>query len=245
MTGTALVTGGSGALGTQLKGRFPDALAPSHAELDVSDRAAVLSYFEGHPEIDTVIHGGALTGIRPCEEDRPLAWRTNVVGTRNLVEAATLRSRNKAPVRFCYVSTACVFDGHTGMYDEDSVPYPENFYALTKLVGEHEALRLPDPLIVRTNFVARERWPHPKAFTDRFGTYLFADGVAEGISDVLADGMTGTVHVVGDRKMSVFELARMTTPGVQPMTIDDYSGPRLTMDMSLDTKRWKKYSIGG
>lgn len=240
MSGAVLVTGGSGALGTQLRARFPGALAPTHAELDVSDRAAVLSYFEGHPEIGTVIHGGALTGIRPCEEDRPLAWRTNVLGTRNLVDAAL---RSAGGVRFCYVSTACVFDGHSGMYDEDSVPYPENFYALTKLVGEHETVRLADPLIVRTNFVAREPWPYPKAFTDRFGTYLFADGVAEGISDVLAAGMTGTVHVAGDEKMSVFDLARITTPGVQPMTIDEYSGPPLTMDMSLDSKRWKKYRI--
>ena len=240
MTGSVLVTGGSGALGTQLRARFPGALAPTHAELDVSDRAAVLTYFGAHPEIETVIHGGALTGIRPCEEDRPLAWRTNVLGTRNLVDAAL---RSGGGMRFCYVSTACVFDGHTGMYDEESVPYPENFYALTKLIGEHEAARLDDPLIVRTNFVARERWPYPKAFTDRFGTYLFADGVAGGISDVLDAGLTGTVHVAGDEKISVFDLARITTPDVRPMTIDEYSGPPLTMDMSLDSRRWKKYRI--
>ena len=235
-----LITGGSGALGTQLRGRFPGALAPAHAELDVSDGASVASYFARHPGIGTVIHGGALTGIRPCEEDRPLAWRTNVLGTRNLVDAALA---SESPVRFCYVSTACVFDGHAGMYDEESVPYPENFYALTKLVGEHEAMRLPDPLVVRTNFVARERWPYPRAFTDRFGTYLFADGVAQGIADVLDARLTGTVHVAGDERISVFDLARITTPDVQPMTIGDYSGPPLTMDMSLDSRRWKKYRL--
>lgn len=240
MTASVFITGGSGALGTQLRRRFPGALAPTHAELDVSDRAAVLSYFGAHPGIKTVIHGGALTGIRPCEEDRPLAWRTNVLGTRNLVDAVLA---SPDPVKFCYVSTACVFDGHTGMYDEDSVPYPENFYALTKLVGEHEVGRLSDPLVVRTNFVAKEPWPYPKAFTDRFGTYLFADGVAEGISDVIGAGLTGTVHVAGDEKISVFDLARITTPDVQPMTIDEYSGPPLTMDMSLDSRRWKKYRI--
>ena len=35
----------------------------------------------------------------------------------------------------------------------------------------------------------------------------------------------------------------MTTPQIEPMTIDDYSGPPLTMDMSLDSVRWKKYKI--
>jgi len=33
-----LITGGEGALGTELKKRYPDALAPSHNELDISKR---------------------------------------------------------------------------------------------------------------------------------------------------------------------------------------------------------------
>jgi hypothetical protein len=48
---------------------------------------------------------------------------------------------------------------------------------------------------------------------------------------------------VGDKKISMFELAKITTLEIEPMTINDYSGPKLTMDMSLDTKRWKKYKI--
>ena len=41
-----------------------------------------------------------------------------------------------------YISTACVFDGHDEMYNEESIPYPENFYALTKLLGEYEVKKL-------------------------------------------------------------------------------------------------------
>ncbi len=237
---TVLITGGSGALGTQLRKRYPAALLPTHNELDIGCREAVLDYFRQHSDISVVIHGGALVGIRQCEKNQPLTWRTNVEGTRNLVDAA-LESDNE--IQFCYVSTACVFDGHTGMYNEDSIPYPENFYALTKLVGEHEVKRLPRHLIIRTNFAAKRKWEYPKAFTDRYGTYLFADGVAGGIEDVQKENIQGTVHIVGDKKMSMFELARITTPDVEPMTIKDYSGPKLTMDMSLGTKRWKKYRI--
>lgn len=234
-----LITGGSGALGTELKKRFKDALAPNHKELEIADKKAVDELFKKN-DIDLVIHAGALTGIRPCEDNKQLAWDTNVGGTRNLVEAVLASKRN---VQFIYVSTACVFDGHTGMYKESSIPYPENFYALTKLLGEHEVNKLPEYLIIRTNFVAKKKWPYPKAFTDRFGTYLFADGVAEGISDVQKANLQGFVHIVGDKKMSIFDLAKMTTSEVQPMTIKEYSGPKLTMDMSLDTERWKKYHI--
>lgn len=235
-----LITGGFGALGTELRKRYPTALAPNHNELDIKDRNAVFAYFEKHPDIDLVIHAAALTGIRPCEENNELAWKTNVEGTRNLVDVV-LGLDHK--VQFIYVSTACVFDGHHEMYKESSIPYPENFYALTKLVGEHEVRRLPQYLIVRTNFVAKKKWPYQQAFTDRFGTYLFADGVAKGIEDVQKENLQGIVHIVGDKKISVYELAKITTPDVKPMTIKEYSGPRLTMDMSLDTERWKKYKL--
>jgi dTDP-4-dehydrorhamnose reductase len=234
-----LITGGSGSLGTELKKQFQDCLCPSHSELDITDKKAVHEMFKKN-DIDLVIHAAALTKIRPCEENKQLAWNTNVNGTKNLADAVL---STKPSIPLLYISTACVFDGHTGMYVESSIPYPENFYALTKLVGEHEVNRLPNYLIIRTNFVAKTRWPYPKAFTDRFGTYLFADDVAKGIYDVQKENMSGCVHIVGDKKISMFELARMTTPQVQPMTIKEYSGPRLTMDMSLDTERWKKYKI--
>lgn len=237
---TVFITGAAGALGTELKKIYPNALTPTHKELDLGDRKAVNEFFKNHLDINVIIHAGALTGIRPCEEDQSLAWRTNVEGTRNIVDE-TLQSKEK--IQFIYVSTACVFDGHHEMYKESSTPYPENYYALTKLVGESEVRKLPEFLIARTNFVAKEKWPYPKAFTDRFGTYLFADGVAKGIEDVQKEKIKGIVHIVGDKKISVYELAKMTTPDVQPMTIDEYSGPKLTMDMSLDTERWKKYSI--
>ena len=41
----------------------------------------------------------------------------------------------------------------------------------------------------------------------------------------------------------MFELAKITTPNVKPITMVDYSGPALNVDMSLDTKRWKKYTL--
>jgi len=237
---TILITGGLGALGIELRKIYLASLAPTHKELDLGDRGAVFNFFNENKDIDVVIHAGALTGIKPCEENRPLAWKTNVEGTRNLVDAVI---ESKRKIQFIYVSTACVFDGHGEMYKESSIPYPENFYSLTKLLGEHEVRKLPEYLIVRTNFVAKKKWPYPKAFTDRFGTYLFADGVAQGIKDVQEENLKGIIHIVGDKKISVYELAKLTTPDVQPMTIKDYSGPPLTMDMSLDTERWKKYKI--
>ena len=234
-----LITGGSGLLGTELKKFFPNSLFPSHSVLDITNHEMVFDYFSKN-EFDSIIHTAAMTSIRQCESEKKLSWSTNVVGTKNLIDATTeFRSNSK----FIYVSTACVFDGHTGMYKESSVPYPENFYALTKLIGEQFVKNLKNHIIIRTNFKGKQKWPYPKAFTDRFGTYLFADQVALGINDIIKENIQGVVHIVGKKKISMFELAQLTTPDIKPMTIDEYQGPPLTMDMSLDTERWKKYTL--
>ena len=235
----SLITGGGGILGTELKKFFPNSLFPSHSELDITNHEMVFDYFSKN-EFDSIIHTAAMTSVRQCESEKKLSWDTNVIGTKNLVDAAIKFNPNS---KFSYVSTACVFDGHVGMYKESSIPHPENFYALTKLIGEQFVKNLKNHIIIRTNFKGKQKWPYPKAFTDRFGTYLFADQVALGINDIIKENIQGVVHIVGKKKISMFELAQLTTPDIKPMTIDEYQGPPLTMDMSLDTERWKKYTL--
>ena len=236
---TVLITGITGALGSELKKIYPDSVSPSHKDFDICNLSSVKEFFNNE-KIDTVIHTAALTTVRGCEENKSLAMHTNVQGTKNLV--SELKNSNPTG-KFVYVSTACVFDGHSEMYVEKSIPYPKNFYALTKLLGEYIVNELKNSLIIRTNFVTRKKWPYPKAFTDRYGTYLFTNQVATGIKDTVDADKQGIIHIVGSKKISMFELAKLTTPDIQPMTMNDYSGPPLTIDMSLDTKEWRKYEL--
>jgi len=237
-----LITGSSGKLGRELVRLYPDAFHPAHAELDITDKAAVRTFIEENRP-DLIIHAAALTGVRECEENKTLAYATNVNGTSNLVEAVV---ENDISCYFVYVSTACVFQGNRGDYDENDVPYPKNFYSLTKLLGEFVVRysELENQLIIRTNFAPREKWPYPKAFIDRYGTYLFADDLASAIRSVVSSHLTGTVHVCGEEKMSMFELAKITTPQVEPMTLAGYQGPPLTVDMSLRSIRIQPFRIG-
>lgn len=236
-----LVTGGSGKLGTEIAKVFPRSVRPHHSELDVTDAKGVQQYVASI-EPSMVIHAAAMTSIRQCEENQQSAWKINVEGTANLIKACEKLARTPYLV---YVSTACVFRGDRGDYVETDTPYPKNFYALTKLVAEQLVLasHLRKKLVVRTNFVAREKWPYAKAFSDRFGTYLFADDVARALKEALQIRMTGIVHVAGDMKMSMYELARLNDPDVRPMTMKDYNGPPLTVDMSLRSVRLKGHKI--
>ena len=235
-----LVTGSRGRLGSELLKRFPAALAPSRHELDLTGSVDQMSGFIERCRPAIVIHAAALANIRQCEQSRDLAWATNVAGTANLVTAC---ARVVPDVYIIYISTACVFDGERGGYVEDDIPCPKNFYGLTKLAGELMVSMHAHHLIVRTNFVVRERWPYPHAFVDRFGTYLFAEDVARAVADLVESGLTGVVHVAGDETLSMYSLAQLTTPDVLPMTLSDYQGPPLTRNMTLDSTRWKKYCL--
>lgn len=235
-----LITGGTGRLGRELVKDYLGSLAPTHSELDLCDREAVFEYITmSRP--DLIIHTAAIADVKKCEEEKQFAWNSNVAGTENLVDACL---EHIPGVYFVYISTACVFEGNRGLYKEVDLPYPKNFYGVTKLVGEYIVRRIPKFLIIRTNFVAKEKWPYPRAFTDRFGTYLFTGDVAKGIKEVIAENMERVIHIVGDRKMSMYELAKLTTTEVEPISLTEFDGPPLTVDMSLDTVIWKKYRLG-
>lgn len=234
-----MVTGGSGRLGRELLKLFPDAAAPTHKEMNISSYWKVGCFIK-NAKPDLLIHTAALTSVRECEKDREKAWRINVEGTRNLVNSCIAYCPE---VYFVYISTACIFSGEQGMYTERDLPNPKNYYALTKLVGESLPTVLDTWLVIRTNFVAKEPWPYPKAFTDRYGTYLFADDVARALKEVTERGLAGIFHIVGEERMSMFELAKKVSPSVEPTSLREYKGPPLTRDMSLDSLKWRKYRI--
>jgi dTDP-4-dehydrorhamnose reductase len=236
-----LITGGSGALGKSLKKAFEDAYCPKHLEMDITDEEKVLKVILDYKP-DVLIHTAAFVNVRGCEENKEKAQKVNVEGTQNIVNALKKLNNNCYLV---YMSTACVFAGENEkFYTEDDEPDPKNYYSLTKLEGEGVVKQYENTGIIRTNFVPKEQWRYPKAFTDRFGTYLFADGVAKGIFEVVEKREKGIIHIVGDRRMSMYELALLAgSKNVGKMTLDEYEGPPVTVDMSLSTKRWKKYKI--
>jgi len=238
----ALITGGNGALGKSLSKVFKSAYCPKHKEMDVAESNSV-NQAVAKFKPDLLIHAAALVGIRECEENKELAWKTNAEGTQNVVNALKKLDNN---CDLIYISTACVFAGEKEKYyTEDSIPSPKNYYSLTKLCGEIATRQYPNTLIIRTNFAPKEQWKYPKAFVDRFGTYLFSDDVAKGIFEVVDKKEKGIVHIVGDKRMSMHDLAMLAgSRNIGKMTIAEYQGPPLTIDMSMSTKRWKKYKIG-
>ena len=120
----AWISGGSGFVGRHLVEAFDDVLAPSHAEVDVTDAEAVRRSV-GAFEPDVVVHAAILNDFARLERE---GWAAYVGATRNVVEAA-------AGAHVILVSTDWVFDG-TGVASEATPPNPINLYGMLKAASE-------------------------------------------------------------------------------------------------------------
>ncbi|KKP78001.1 MAG: dTDP-4-rhamnose reductase-related protein [Candidatus Moranbacteria bacterium GW2011_GWF2_35_39] len=225
-----LLTGGSGALGSNIK-KMIDCFAPSSDELDITDEKRCLDVVnESGPDI--IIHCAAYTDVAKAEADRDRCWVVNVVGTQNMVRAAN-------GARFIYISTHYVFDGERGNYTEEDTPKPINYYSLTKLIGEAIVNQYPNTLIIRTGFKKDGEWEYPKAFIDQ---WTCADYASERAPDIvkasIMKDLTGIIHISGSKK-SIYELARRRAPTVGQMSIKDVA-VKLPGKIYLNSDKWTK-----
>jgi len=238
-----LITGWTGRLGKACKKILPNAIYPWRSEMDINNPEMVKNFISLYkPEI--IIHLAALASIPKCEENKTLAWNTNVLATRNIVKIA----KDSWVKKFLYLQSACIFSWEDDfMYDEDSIPSPKHYYWMTKLIAE-EIIKSYNSenfqtIIARTNFTTMP-WEYPKAFTDRFWTYLFAQWVVKWLLEILeSETKLPIIHICWDKEISMYEYAKLGWSSVEPLTMDEYSWIWLTRKMSLTTKYWHTYKI--
>ncbi len=204
--GVTVVTGAGGLLGrTVVELLGPEAVrAFTHAQLDVSDEAAVRAALqEARPEL--VIHCAALTNVDTCELEPERAWAVNAHGA-GLVAAAAA----EVGAEIVAVSTDYVFDGEKGSYVESDEPDPIQTYGRAKLAGEHRVREAnPRHFIVRSawiygpsghNFLsqlprlARES-NELKVIGDQRSSPTNASDLAEAIASLRGTQRYGTYHV--------------------------------------------------
>jgi dTDP-4-dehydrorhamnose reductase len=239
-----LVVGADGQLGSdvvRLLSPTVEVTARIMDELDVTDRAALRREVEGlHP--DVVINCAAYTAVDRAETEPDAAYRVNVLGARNVAQAA-----ERVGARVVYFSTDYVFDGTaTQPYDEEAPLGPLSVYGRTKLLGEQATREAnPDHLILRLawlygstghNFVrtilrlAREK-DQLRIVDDQVGSPTFTEDAVHQLWTALEEGCSGTYHCVNAGQASWYTFASrivrrlgLSIP-VIPIHTQDYPTP--------------------
>jgi dTDP-4-dehydrorhamnose reductase len=214
-----------------------DAVGLTHAELDVTDSAAVRDTLSG----TTVINCAAFTDVDGAEADPAAAHAVNAQGAHNVAKAAA---------RVIYVSTDYVFDGSkTTPYVESDSTNPLSAYGLSKLRGERATLTAgPHNLVVRTswlfgpggrNFVATmlrlgaER-DTVSVVDDQIGCPTFTGHLAEALVGLVDAGSHGFLHVAAGGSCSWLEFARAI---FERAGVDCRVEPRTTAELGRPAAR--------
>jgi len=209
------------------------------------------------PEV--IIHTAALGDVDKCESDKELAWRVNVDATLILT-----RESLKYNAYFLYLSTDYVFDGERGLYREEDIPNPVNYYGLTKLIAENIVRSaLSRYSIVRTSHIygfgmgrinfARavvellSKGQRVRALVDQWLSPTLNTLLAKAIRELIEIEYTGVIHVAGER-VSRYDFAKAIARKfsfneglIEPTTMRDiHFKAKRPRDSSLDVSKARK-----
>jgi dTDP-4-dehydrorhamnose reductase len=152
-----MVTGAGGMTGSDvveiLEAAGEPVVAASKQELDIASPEVREFVREARP--DVIFNCAAYTKVDDCEANPGLADRINGEAVRLLAEAA-----NREGALLVQISTDFVFDGTARVpYPVDAPVAPVSAYGRSKLLGERNAARAEQHLIVRTSWLFGRRGP--------------------------------------------------------------------------------------
>ena len=225
-----LLTGGSGLLGAELQ-KLRNYLAPSHQEMDITDEISVRQYGAKHSLVSMIVHCAAFTDQDAAETQKELCYKTNVLGTLNLV-------RLGLPILF--ISSDSVFNGEKRNYKEDDFVDPLNYYCLTKALAEHIVMATNRHIILRCSF-RQKPFEYPKACADKFLSGDYVEVIAQYVDEIVQvfHRYPNGVYHIGTKKTSLYDLAKQTRD-VKSILLQDLN-INLPKDVSLDLTKWQKY----
>ena len=216
------ITGINGQLGydinLELKNRwYTEILSPTRQEVDITNKESVdKAILEFKPNV--IFHCAAYTAVDKAEDDKENCYNINVIGTKNIVEAA-----KEVGAKVVYISTDYVFDGtKDGYYKEDDKTNPINYYGETKFLGEQETRKYDNHIITRISWVfgingknfvksmlnLAETRDELNVVADQIGSPTYTKDLSKVLVDLALSDKTGTYHVTNDDICSWYDFAK-------------------------------------
>ena len=195
---------------------------PGIVACDAEDRLGLRGLFRQH-RFRSVLNCAGNCALKSCELAPQMAWRINVEGARNLVEAAA-----ESSARLVHLSIDLVFSGTgSGGYREHMPTDPVTVYGTTMVAGEELVqthlpaaciLRISLPMGVSFNGHAgaidwiQSRFKKGRPATlyfDEVRTPTYVDCMNRMFEQLLASDVAGLFHAGGPRRLSLYQIAQI------------------------------------
>lgn len=247
-----LVTGANGLVGSKFLQMFSDKyefqsldISDQENPVDITNLAQVYKALENSPA-KYIVHYAAFTDVtgawKQNGDKTGLAYKVNVEGTRNIIQAC-----QKTNKHLIHISTAYVFDGKkSDMYTEADPLSPIEWYGRTKAEAEQlitdsnvnwTILRIDQPFRsdtgVRADVVRRiasglkDNSLLPQ-FTNHFFGPTFIDDFAKVVDFFIRTGTTGLFNASTGEKWTDFDFAQAIKDSfglsgeIKPGNLDEY-----------------------
>ena len=219
-----LITGYKGQLGYDIKGELlkrgvdeNSILAVDKEEMDITNKDEVFKVIlDFRPDI--IFHCAAYTAVDKAEDDEDNAYKINVTGTKNIVDASL-----EINSTVLYMSTDYVFDGtKEGYYTEEDEVNPKSVYGKTKYLGEEEVRRNNKHFITRISWVfginghnfiktmlkLADNHKEVNVVNNQIGSPTYTVDLAKVLVDMTNTTKYGTYNVTNDLYCSWAEFAK-------------------------------------
>ena len=254
-----LIIGSEGMLGHDLVDTLSAENEISTTTIDTLDITDINKTIKTVKEInpDVVVHAAAFTNVDGSESNPDLAYKVNVLGTRNVAVACS-----EADSALVYICTDYVFDGTKGSpYYEYDQTNPLSVYGKTKHLGE---VYIRD--ILNKFYIVRTAWLYgfhgPNFVTtmlnlaktndsisvvnDQIGSPTYTVDLANAIASLIKKPAYGIYHVTNSEHCSWYEYAQeiFDIAGIdielKPVTTEEFGSPAPRPKYSvLENYNWK------
>ena len=250
-----LVTGSAGLIGRQVVKDLSEThevfscynkSKPEHGNIIKMDllNHEMISNVMSEKKPDVVIHLGAMTAVDLCDTQQDNALKINSQATEILAKECS-----KINSFMVYVSTDYVFDGNTGMYEENDTANPLGFYGKSKLLGEKSIQNFSSNWCIARTSTPFGLHPTKKSFpiwvienlqkqkqidvlTDQFTSPTYVPSLSRMLIEISERHLTGIIHVAGASKISRYEMASLVS---DKLGLDG----KLLREISINDIKWE------
>ena len=165
-----------------------------------------------------IINAAAIVSLEFCEENYEIAEKLHY----RLSEFLT-KYCEENDCKYVYISTDSIFDGNKGNYTEEDLANPLNSYAKTKYLGDQEAQKNENSIVIRTNIYGYSdnqnsllKWGYNSLKSGRkingYANVIFNPvsvyQLSDAINILLEKDFSGVINIGSDRNISKCEFLK-------------------------------------